>query len=283
MSLATWQLNEFKALGFLILREVFSVAELRRAEAEFERGRTQVLEIGLKPVGVRGQLNWSNLRHENGFLSTLPEDDRIAGVAEQLLGPTAFMVHCNSNQFIGSVTEWHPDSRFTHLRAIKFAWYLSRLGKNNGALRVIPGSHLGSFSTALDELGLAGANVGNDSSYLSTAGKSVRDFPSYVCSIGPRDLIIFDLRLWHASADGHNRRAITSDFHALPESREERKAATTFRELHRASMQTFRTPQPQYDPQWLQNEHSSLRRARWLKALKKMGYLRPLDTGITYK
>jgi hypothetical protein len=47
-------------------------------------------------------------------------------------------------------------------------------------------------------------------------------------------------------------------------------------------MQTFRSPQPQYGPEWLKNAEGNARRTRWIETLDELGYLRPLDTGIEY-
>lgn len=282
MILADWQKQEFATLGFLVLPQLFSPAEVKRIETEYESGRVRMTALGLRPVGVRGQLNWSNLSQNVPTLSGLPEDERLACVAEQLLGPDAFMVHCNSNQFVGAETEWHRDAKLTSFRGLKFALYLQPLRSNDGALRVIPGSHLPCFSAALDRLQLAGVNIGEDRSYLPRSGKTVGDFPSYVCATDPGDMIVFDLRLWHASWGGRDRRLVSSDFHAYPASVEERKAEIEFRDLHRSSMQTYRSPQPQYGPEWLRNVQGSARRARWIATLDELGYLRPLDTGLRY-
>jgi hypothetical protein len=282
MILTEWQKREFETLGFLVLPQLFSPEELEQINQEFERGRLQMTAIGLQPVGVRRQLNWTNLRPNAPFLSRLPEDDRLSGVAEQLLGPDAFMVHCNSNQLLGTRTEWHPDARNPSFRAFKFALYLQPLREDTGALRVIPGSHLSCFSRALGQLQLGGANIGEDNSYLDLAGKSVRDIPCHVCITNPGDMILFDLRLWHASWGGGTRSLVSSDFHAYPRSAEERDAELEFRDFHRGSMQTFRSPQPQYGPEWLKNAEGNARRTRWIEILDQLGYLRPLDTGIEY-
>lgn len=282
MILADWQKKEFATLGFFILRRLFSPEEIEKIQAEYEIGRAQVAALGLQPVGVRGQLNWSNLRSNAPTLSGLPEDERLAGVAEQLLGPETFMIHCNSNQFVGSETEWHRDVKVSEFRGLKFALYLQPLRADNGALRVIPGSHLPCFSAALDQLQLAGVNIGEDNSYLHLSGKTVGDFPCYVCTTDPGDVIVFDLRLWHASWRGGSRYLVSSDFHAYPTSAEERDAEITFRDLHRGSMQTYMSPQPQYGPEWLSNIRGSARRARWITTLDEFGYLQPLDTGLRY-
>lgn len=282
MNLADWQIKEFETFGFLVLRSLFSPPELERINDEYEHGRARMVAAGLQPVGVRGQLNWSNLRPDAPFLNSLPEDERLAGVAEQLLGQDAFMVHCNSNQYLGSATEWHPDARFPEFRALKFALYLQPLEADTGALRLIPGSHLPSFSAQLDSLQLYGVNIGEDHSYLRRANKTVRDVPSYVCATAPGDMIAFDLRLWHASSGGRARRLITSDFHASPKSESERTAELKFRDAHRDSMKIFKSPQPQYTAHWLDNPERSARRSRWIAALEELGYLRPLDTGLRY-
>lgn len=282
MILTEWQKREFATLGFLILPQLFSPEEVKRIEAEYEIGRVQMTGLGLEPVGVRGQLNWSNLRPNAPTLSVLPEDERLAGVAEQLFGPETFMVHCNSNQFVGAHTEWHRDVKVPEFRGLKFALYLQPLRADNGALRVIPGSHLPCFSAALERLNLAGVNLGEDPSYLRLSGKTVGDFPCYVCATNPGDMIVFDLRLWHASWGGGRRSLVSSDFHGYPASVEEQQAEVMFRDLHRGSMQTYRSPQPQYGPEWLRNIGGSVRRARWITTLDEFGYLQPLDTGLRY-
>jgi hypothetical protein len=280
MILEPSQIHEFGAFGFLILRDAFTPREIERIVSEYESGLALVGSIGLEPVGVRGQRNWSNLRLGAPTLCTLPEDERLGGVAEQLLGADAFAIHCNSNQFCGHETEWHPDAP-VGFRGIKFALYLQPLAAATGALRVIPGSHLPCFAAALTTLGLKGANVGDDRSYLRGSARTVADIPCYVCDTKPGDVIVFDVRIWHASWGGSDdRRLVSSDFHAYPTTADQVAAELAFRDAHRQSMQTFRSPQPQYSAEWLANRDGNPRRARWIDTLRHFGYLQPLETGL---
>ena len=81
------------------------------------------------------------------------EDDRVYGPVEQLIGEPPLWIESDGNLYVGD-TYWHPDGHVTRPLWIKVALYLDPLTEESGCLRVIPGSHLALFSSALESANL---------------------------------------------------------------------------------------------------------------------------------
>jgi hypothetical protein len=95
--------------------------------------------------------------------------------------------------YCGSTT-WHRDSE-SSVKSVGFLFYLEPLNPENGALRVLPGSHWTDFASAL-------------TTYV--AGGS--DLPGIAVPTRPGDAIVFNERLYHASSNGGMRRQWRVDF-----------------------------------------------------------------------
>ena len=142
------QINYFKLFGFLVLRNLFSVEEVETMQDEFERGRRATLKYD-PDAGSSGLTQWSNLKPESPFIASLLEDRRFLDTADQLLGGDAVAVYTNSNRR-GGDTLWHPDTTDRHLLMIKNVMYLQRTTSEQGALRLIPGSHQSPIGTSVE-------------------------------------------------------------------------------------------------------------------------------------
>src|SRR5215831_2717958 len=101
--------------------------------------------------------------------------DRTAIVASTLLGSTVIPTRAKGVRYFGN-TPWHVDS-VSPLDSIGFAAYLEPVGPENGALRVIPGSHRGELGSALRKLG--------------AIGMTATTLPSHAVSTEPGDMIAF--------------------------------------------------------------------------------------------
>ncbi len=77
-------------------------------------------------------------QHER--LCALLDDPRLIGIASALLGEDFNYTGSDGNYYVGD-TNWHSDGWHTKYTYIKLAFYLEPLTKDNGCLRVIPGSH----------------------------------------------------------------------------------------------------------------------------------------------
>ena len=82
------QLTLFNTFGFVVLRGFLTADEIDMANAEFDIGLAAAARE-MQRAGIRGQLNWSNLRPETPFQAGLLEDPRFVGAAEKILGDRA--------------------------------------------------------------------------------------------------------------------------------------------------------------------------------------------------
>ncbi len=88
-------------------------------------------------------------------------------------------------------SRWHRDSDGAW-PSIGFAAYLEPLRGPTGALRVIPGSHLGEFAASV-------ARYVETEQATPAHGDRVGRLPAHIIDTDPGDLIAFDERLFHAS------------------------------------------------------------------------------------
>ncbi len=127
-------------------------------------------------------------------LSALVDDPRILGIASDLLGEDFNYMGSDGNFYVGD-TGWHSDGWSTELLNIKIAFYLDPLKRDNGCLRVIPGSHqvgdhyAEALHAKLGDCGLAG-----------------KDVPAVALEVVPGDILLFNHNTKHASFGGDARR-----------------------------------------------------------------------------
>ena len=183
--------------GYLPLREVFSPDEAATIRRESE-------EIFADDVGVK----LPDDRHavqpffeRLPFGSTLVDDDRIYGIGEDLLGPDFYLIGTEGNLHNGD-TPWHgPGDWDVEFRSVKIALYMDSLTKENGCLRVVPGSHRKGSPDMLDPL-----RQRNDDTDFRPFGLLPSEVPSVALESQPGDLLVFSENLLHASFGGAERR-----------------------------------------------------------------------------
>lgn len=130
-------------------------------------------------------------------LSALLDDPRILGIASSLLGDDFNYMGSDGNYYVGE-TGWHSDGWHPKVLHIKIAFYLDPVGRNSGALRVIPGSHQTSdaFANALQKVGKSPQEFG-------VAGHEI---PAIALETQPGDLVCFNHNIKHASFHGSKAR-----------------------------------------------------------------------------
>ena len=252
------QINHFDAFGFIILRSVFTHAEITALNDEFERG----LNAAYADTPFDGsERHWDILTGSNTpFFASLPEDPRYYEVAEQLFGDDCFPIASDANRYTGN-TGWHPDhfidvSKDTF--GIKIAHYLDPVDTETGALRVVPGSHRDPLYTNLEKR------------IKAKETEDIRDIPCYICKSEPGDLVAFDLRLWHASYGGSSgRRMCTVCYYVSPKGPEEEKGLRWRADNCVKAL----APKPFINPHWAQNVGGNEKRARWLQQLETYGFM----------
>jgi len=139
------------------------------------------------PLGPGQPLHW------------LSEDQRLASVAQQLLGPQAEYI-CSFANLYNCNVHWHDDSivKSAPGRHLQAMLYLDPLDATTGALRVIPGSHLpGAYGEGLRRELLGGALP-----KLEVYGLPADELPGLVLEVLPGDLLVLDFDVLHASFHG---------------------------------------------------------------------------------
>ncbi len=131
-------------------------------------------------------------------LSTLLDDERIRGIATSLLGDDFNYMGSDGNYYAGD-TRWHSDGWHPETLHIKIAFYLDRLTRDTGCLRVIPGSH------EMDDVyaDTLKRDIGESTSLWDTVPAEV---PAVALETRPGDLVCFNHNTKHAAFGGGSRR-----------------------------------------------------------------------------
>jgi phytanoyl-CoA dioxygenase PhyH len=134
--------------------------------------------------------------------------DRAGALAEALLGGPVLPTRAKAVRYIGN-SPWHTDSE-SPVTSIGFIAYCESLHAENGALRVLPGSHYREYGGAIRKLGL-------------TAEGMLTAVPAHVIETEPGDLILIDEHLFHSSCGGAVRRQWRVDYLRVPGNADEER------------------------------------------------------------
>jgi ectoine hydroxylase-related dioxygenase (phytanoyl-CoA dioxygenase family) len=279
-SLTDAQIQHFETFGFIIRRQVFGLEEIDRINKEFASYLASIKEGFEKKnePSTRAWPNWSNLNPDTPYMASLVEDPRIYVPSEQLQGEDTYPVYSNANSFRHNIN-WHPDALYPKLHLLKSLVYLQPTTADNGSLRVIPGSHKSPLFDDLQRLKMINSN--DKSELQKESAMRSEDVPAYVFCSQPGDVITFNMRLWHASFNGcEDRRNCSFAFYSYPRTADEKvemqvqlkNAKNTARGL-RMELKDSKY----YHPWWLENPEDSPKRARWIKSLDELGFLKAVD------
>ena len=148
------QRAHYEAFGFLFLRELFSPDEMSAIGEEADRIWE---EESRKPDFRRsdeGSQHTSPFVEISSTLSSIVEDDRIYLTAQRLVGEGMVWTNSEGNITGYGTAPWHPDRRNMaqgdlDYPRLKVMLYLDEVSAENGALRVIPGSHKNPYHDSL--------------------------------------------------------------------------------------------------------------------------------------
>jgi hypothetical protein len=197
--------DRFSRDGFVILPGAFDpiplASEFDRADADAFDGRATMttLEQGTGTVTFRTV----PMMCERTPVS-LALMDRYAVIAAELLGRTVVPGRAKGTWY-RSDTAWHRDS-VHDIASVGFLAYLEPLDAANGALRVVPGSHIKRDAPLPEGTGAVGK----------------------VLDTSPGDVIVFDEHLIHGSSGGRQRRQWRVDFLIDPRDEAEHAAAAAW-------------------------------------------------------
>lgn len=138
--------------GYHLAAHAFTATELETLIAEVEgrvgryRSDATVIEVGRKSVrSVYGGLESSAL------LQRLVRDERLVGLAQQMLGDDVYVYQFKVNTkapFVGDQWPWHQDYAFWAQldemptpNAVSVTLYLDEVNEFNGPMYYVPGSH----------------------------------------------------------------------------------------------------------------------------------------------
>ena len=131
-------------------------------------------------------------------LCALLDDHGIHGILTSLLGNDFNYLGSDGNYYAGD-TRWHSDGWGKDIRFVKIAFYLDRVTRDTGCLRVIPGSHrfVDSYASRLQN------EIRESDEHWGVAAAAV---PALALETEPGDLICFNHNLKHAAFGGGSRR-----------------------------------------------------------------------------
>ena len=190
------QLKHFHTFGYVVFRQLFKTAEIKRITDEFQTV-LQTVGGGDQHDGSKRTIIVPTIDH-NEYLCTLLDDPRIVGITSAILGPDFNYASGDGNYYSGD-TGWHADGRYPELFAIKMAFYLDPVTRDTGCLRVIPGSH--HPDSPWQQKGMQPGQA------EEAWGIDPFDIPGQMALLTrPGDLAVFCHDLLHASFGGSTRR-----------------------------------------------------------------------------
>lgn len=218
------QVRFFRCFGFLKLTGVFSANEMTRIRQGMEEVFARFDEFPENEVMHKkaAPLHQANKVHDNPeryiigliakrspHLSWLLEDPRIRAIPAALIGDDYQLVG-DSGSLFSCETNWHVDSSVgasIHEFNLKLCLYMDPLRRENGALRIIPGTHCWNDAYA----GMVRKNVWppgrpEGKSLEDMLGIAIDEVPAFVLETDPGDLLLWDYRMLHASFYGGTRR-----------------------------------------------------------------------------
>ena len=207
------QKAHWDVFGFLVLRQLFApdeVKELRRASVEVMNQQGGEDAFSRPPTWSVGAFVE---RHQ--VLTDWLADDRIYSIPESLLGPD-FLLETNGGFVYWGDTLWHGgfsahESPASYYKVAKVAMYFDTLTKDDGCLRVIPGTQSRPFGERVRP------QQNLDDRNATPFGVAQEDVPCVALNSEPGDVIVFSERVFH-SAFGNKggRLQFASEYAANP-------------------------------------------------------------------
>jgi hypothetical protein len=192
MEITAQQQRFFETFGYLVLPGLLA-DEIEWITDEFE---AVFRDRGVAHDGTKRSCVVPFIDQRERFC-TLLDHPAIESLGTALVGPDFNYLGGDGNYYTGD-TGWHSDGFHRVGKYLKIALYLDPVGRDTGALRVIPGSHRVDLETAWD------ARQASRSRDLS--GIEGRDVPAVALESRPGDVVAFDHNLMHAAFGGSARR-----------------------------------------------------------------------------
>ena len=281
------QVSFFKTFGFLVRKNVFTPDEVRAYSEEIGRRAADSARcVPFEPEKIgQGGRQHSMLGASTPFTTSLVEDERMVGAAEQMCGEIAW-AESSGIQFVGD-SVWHYDGGCFEASGVNNLIYTQPVRADSGALRIIPGSHLPAFHemvASFDPLGPQWTRAAATPEQKQRALDDIGAIPCFVCDADPGDVVSFHLRVYHGSlGGGTDRRACTLAYHAQPQTPEQTELAIL------VSQHALKTRDNSSDPwnpskgfpdEWQANPQNNPRRAFWIEQLHKFSQMETEQHGV---
>lgn len=209
------QKTHYEVFGYLVLRNVFSDDEI----VMMGKAADDALDEARHGENFDGKKSQTVMPFFERRDSTRPllEDDRIYETVADLLGPEFMLVLTEAHYSVGD-TQWHGDHRTRGiLPNVKMGIYLEPVNRDNGCLRVMPGSHRSPFFESLSSILLPERPMRPEDYPLRPFGVSGADLPCVDLDSQPGDLVLFTEEVFHAAFGGRSGRPrLALNFEAMP-------------------------------------------------------------------
>nr|WP_248757603.1 phytanoyl-CoA dioxygenase family protein [Paenibacillus sp. ATY16] len=205
--------------GYLLQKKpLFSPEKMQELSEIFEE---QWAAVGKK---LNSELDTPHFRDERLLKFLLSEE--VLDLVEPLIGPNIGLWSSHfiaKEPFVGKQTPWHEDSaywkgRIDRMDKIVTVWLaIDRSNKENGCMRVIPGTHNNGFSEY--------ESVSEDSNIFNSQIKKVNDSEAVYFELEPGECSLHDSRIIHGAAAntspfrrcGYTMRYFSTEARVIPE------------------------------------------------------------------
>ena len=264
------ELQFFDLFGFVVLKQLFSVEEVKTINEELDEAKEITFaDLPFDPsIPSSDRLQTIQLSNSySPFIFTLSEDERLYGMAKQIFGEELIGHQCHASLFVGD-TRWHPDHPPInpypdHRYGIKFGFYTDTLTADTGALRIIPRSHKQPYYGDLKKM----PGISNPD--------NIENFPGFACESEPGDVVLFNLNCWHASRGGKaGRLMLEIVYYAYPKTSdhiEQMRGQVEWSKQMNKSRTDDRNAKPNYRKEWFLNKENSSVRAKWIERMREFG------------
>ena len=213
--ITTEQKAHWDTFGFLMLRQLFAPDEvkvLREAAIEVVNQ-----EGGSHAFTSDPGFGMGTFHERHAALANWVDDDRIYEIMDTMIGPDFFLMHTAGAVYRGD-TPWHggwsPETPQSHnpITHGKIAMYFDSLRKEDGCLRVIPGTHRRPFGDRVHPL-----QHEADESQTMVFGIPDEDVPCVALETDPGDVIVFTESVMHSAYGSKiGRLQITAEYGSNP-------------------------------------------------------------------
>lgn len=203
--LSDLETGQFRAFGFVVLRQCLSAAEVERLQEAHDR--TLALAPAYDYFGSNGTRMLCPFVQQDECFGALIEHPGVMAAMREIWGAECLYTAGSDAWANLDDTPWHTDGQpGREAVTLKIAVYLDEQGAGSGALNVIPGSHHPQFCAGLFRA-CGYWDQGRPRLHLP-ADRIPGAVSIHTC---PGDVVLWDNRLWHSAfrrRDGRPRRTL---------------------------------------------------------------------------